>query len=451
MGQYSRALHLHGDVSGQIVFWSVNPSDFPSLSISCRRGFKSYNAIQDQNGVLNVRIRMRLHDVGSHGFKYRAGIQNFGDLRMMLPMPYARNNHSRARLSLSRIVFYLNRLYNIARWGNKDLDKMTVEDLKALVTSINQMNYAETTKKDHRVTMRKFYGWLDGGVERVEWVSLRIPRNKKELPREILTIEDFQAMAKVANNVRDKAFVSVLGEMGCRIGELLSPKIKDVEFDKYGARIMVHGKTGWGKKRIVSSVPSLSNWLAHHPLKDDPEVWLWVGLGTKNKGKLISYEVARKILRTLAKKTGIKKKVNPHNFKHSRATQLASKLPGKCLNVYFNWTMNSRQPATYIHLSGGETDDAYLALHGRQKQKDKNNGQLIPVNCPYCKTENEPESEYCLTCRRPLTIKAAVDAEKKEQELLEMLRNFPQMVESIVEQKLQEVRAQLKATPVAGV
>jgi len=346
-------------------------------------------------------------------------------------------------LSLSRIVFYLNRLYNIARWSNKDLDIMTSEDLKALVASINQMDYTENTRKDHRVTMRKFYNWLDDDVERVKWVSLRIPRNKEELPREILTQEDFQAMAKVASNVRDKAFVSVLGEMGCRIEEHLSPKIKDVEFDKYGARIMVHGKTGWAKKRIVSSVPALSNWLAHHPQKNDSEAWLWVGLGTKNNGKLISYEVARKILRTLAAKAGIKKKVNPHNFRHSRATQLAPKLPGKCLNIYFNWTMNSRQPATYIHLAGGETDEAYLALYGRQKQESENNGQLMPTHCPYCKTENGPEAEYCITCRRPLTINAAMEAEKKEQELLVMLRNFPQMVESIVEQKLQEARAQL--------
>ena len=117
----------------------------------------------------------------------------------------------------------------------------------------------------------------------------------------------------------------------------------------------------------------MSNWLAHHPLKNNPEAWLWVGLGTKNKGKLISYEVARKILRTLAKRAGIKKKVNPHNFRHSRATQLAPKLPGKCLNIYFDWTMNSRQPARYIHLSGGETDDDGLTnLEEYQEGTDPN-------------------------------------------------------------------------------
>jgi sarcosine oxidase delta subunit len=57
----------------------------------------------------------------------------------------------------------------------------------------------------------------------------------------------------------------------------------------------------------------------------------------------------------------------------------------------------------------------------------------MPVNCPYCKTEKKPEAEYCITCRGPLTINVAMEAEKKEQELLTMLSNFPQMVENIVE------------------
>jgi len=47
-----------------------------------------------------------------------------------------------------------------------------------------------------------------------------------------------------AINPRDKAFISLLYESGCRIGELLNLKIKNVEFDANGAVLIVNVKTG---------------------------------------------------------------------------------------------------------------------------------------------------------------------------------------------------------------
>ena len=131
-------------------------------------------------------------------------------------------------------------------------------------------------------------------------------------------------MIKACHNVRDKAIISVLYESGTRVGEFLGMKIKNVQFDKYGAVIVVHGKTGWRRIRLFSSVPHFSNWIEHHPLKDDPEAPLWIRLGSKNHCKPLSYEALRMLLRKIAKRAGIKKNVNPHNFRHSRATDLAN-------------------------------------------------------------------------------------------------------------------------------
>ncbi len=66
-------------------------------------------------------------------------------------------------------------------------------------------------------------------------------KNRK-LPEEILTEEDIRKMINAAYNTRDKAIVSVLYESGCRVGEFLCMKIKNVQFDRYGAIIVVCGK-----------------------------------------------------------------------------------------------------------------------------------------------------------------------------------------------------------------
>jgi hypothetical protein len=41
-------------------------------------------------------------------------------------------------------------------------------------------------------------------------------------------------------------------------------------FDSYGAKLLVNGKTGARRVRIVSSVPYLTKWINEHPLKGDP-------------------------------------------------------------------------------------------------------------------------------------------------------------------------------------
>jgi integrase/recombinase XerD len=46
-------------------------------------------------------------------------------------------------------------------------------------------------------------------------------------------------MAESAETIRDKAFILVLYESGCRIGEILTLRIRNVQFDDYGAVLIV--------------------------------------------------------------------------------------------------------------------------------------------------------------------------------------------------------------------
>ena len=51
-------------------------------------------------------------------------------------------------------------------------------------------------------------------------------------------------MIRQCRDERDRAFISVLYESGCRISEIGILRIKDISFDRYGARISISGKTG---------------------------------------------------------------------------------------------------------------------------------------------------------------------------------------------------------------
>ena len=100
-------------------------------------------------------------------------------------------------------------------------------------------------------------------------------------------------MVECATNLRDKALILVLYEPGCRIGEILSLRIRNVQSDEYGAVLIVSGKTGDRRVSIISSSPKLSLWIENHPLKEDLDAPLWVSFSTRNKHKNLSYAATK--------------------------------------------------------------------------------------------------------------------------------------------------------------
>jgi len=347
-------------------------------------------------------------------------------------------------LSDTRVLFYVSKLWMLAHWCDKDFDQLTKEDIKSLVRRIETNNYTEWTKQNYKVTIKKFWQWLDGYEwrskeypDKVKWISLAIKNNNNKSP-EILTKEEIKKLVKACSNLRDRALVSVLYESGCRIGELLGMRIKDVDFDDYGAIISVTGKKGSRRIRLISSVPHISNWLENHPNKDDKNAFLWTTITNKNHGNRISYQYARTKLKELAEKVKIQKDVNPHNFRHSRATHLANKLTEAQMKILFGWTQASKMAATYVHLSGRDVDNAILRIHGKlSKEEEKKEEELKAIECPRCHHENSPESDFCGRCRLPLNEKVAMELKEREKEFLKMIT--PEMIEEMIEKKVQEI------------
>ncbi len=71
----------------------------------------------------------------------------------------------------------------------------------------------------------------------------------------MLTAEKVNKLIESADHIRDKAFISTLHESGCRIEELLCLQLKYVQFDKFGAVLLVNGKTGQRRVRVIASAP----------------------------------------------------------------------------------------------------------------------------------------------------------------------------------------------------
>ncbi len=101
-----------------------------------------------------------------------------------------------------------------------------------------------------KIVLKKFYQWLRGCneeeheyPEEVRWIKTRA-KIRRLLPQALLTSEEVKELVKAAENPRNKAFIRTHYESGCRIGETLLLRIANVSLDKYGAILIVDGKTG---------------------------------------------------------------------------------------------------------------------------------------------------------------------------------------------------------------
>jgi site-specific recombinase XerD len=308
-------------------------------------------------------------------------------------------------LSKGRVLRYVQDLKTIAeRWLRKDFEDVTKKDIKNVLSQILQTKtakgepYAEPTKQEFKNSLKKFYWWLRGCKtegeskifpEEVSWIDTRIKSNNRKLPEDILTEVEVNRLIESAKNVKERAFISTLYESGCRIKELLSLKIKNIEFDDYGAQLIVSGKTGSRRVRIISSAPFLKEWIDTHPNKKNREAYVWIN----REGVPMKYKSATIILEGLKKRAGITKRINPHNFRHTRATHLSNVLTDAQMRIHFGWVKSSRMTEIYEHLSGRDVDKRLLEHYGIEYKLNI---------CSQCKETNRAGSKYCQKCGMPL-------------------------------------------------
>jgi len=98
-------------------------------------------------------------------------------------------------LSTLRVIFYLNRFYNIARLAGKDFDQMERRDIEQLVLSIRSLSkkdgepLSERTILDHITAIKTFWKWLKGteheSPPEVKWIKTVPKKTNSKLPDEL--------------------------------------------------------------------------------------------------------------------------------------------------------------------------------------------------------------------------------------------------------------------------
>jgi integrase len=260
-------------------------------------------------------------------------------------------------------------------------------DLSREKIAENLQNLKANSHNTHLATLRHLMklGFISEAL--IEDIKFKkTPKSKVQSKKELFTAEEAMNLIRSAGSLQMQTFFYVLYESGARVREIIHAQITDVLFDELGVLLHVSGKTGYRDIRLIKSYSYLVRWINH---RGEAPGQLW-----EIAGKKLSYKYVYDQLQALAKKCNIKKKVYPHLFRHTRATELVSQVQPSILEKYLGWTELSDMVKTYSHLDSTDIDNAFSKLYGLDQQEEKNPLQV----CSRCQMKVIPEENRCPNC-----------------------------------------------------
>ena len=351
--------------------------------------------------------------------------------------------HVSAEIGLVRLDFYYHRLSRLSYLLGMDFAMASEDNIRALVRKLDTFEhkkgckYQGWSKTCIKVALKRFYKWLEGNDEeypkKVRWIKAAEKSYRTKKPEELLTESEVWELVKAAKTPRDKAFIFVLYEAGCRPHELLKMRIRHIEFTNYGIMLTVpsNTKTGLRKIPIVKAYKHIKTYLENHPLQDNPEAPLWI---SRRKGiyQEADYYTMVKQIRIAAESISLKKKVNPYVFRHSRATHLSDDLKEPQMKQYFGWAASSNMPGVYIHLSAKDLEDSVLKMHGISSERIKEEKKDF-ILCSRCGKEHLLGSDFCSACGMPLELRAIIKQGEERKPYDDKMDEFIRLLKDAME------------------
>jgi integrase/recombinase XerD len=210
----------------------------------------------------------------------------------------------------------------------------TIKDIKEkdILDFLNYLNenFSIASASQARIisSIKQFYSFLifENEIDQNPAELIESPKQSRKLP-DVLSFEEIE---NILNNidlsneagVRNRAILETLYSSGLRVSELINLKISAVDFNLSLVKVIGKGN----KERLVpignDALKFISmyknNYRNHHELNSQNADILFLNL----RGKPISRIAIFQIIQDLCEKTGIKKSVSPHTFRHSFATHL---------------------------------------------------------------------------------------------------------------------------------
>lgn len=238
--------------------------------------------------------------------------------------------------------------------------------IKLFLTQFKEVN----THRAYLCAIKLFYSKIGNQPDKLDKVEY--PRSSKKLPI-VLSIDEIQAMFNVCENLKHKVILSLLYSCGLRVSELINLKWEHID----RSRMIINVIQAKGKKdRQVglnsNLIPLLEKY--YHEYKSKEYV-----LNGQTSLQYSDRSVGE-VMKQLAEKAGIKKRVYTHLIRHCTFTHMAEQ--GTDINLIQKIAGHSNVKTTniYLHLSDlhiSKIKNPFSNIN--LNNHEENNSNIVPL------------------------------------------------------------------------
>lgn len=281
-------------------------------------------------------------------------------------------------LSVNTVESYLRDVAYLQQWSEQFASgaaphDLKLDDLTAFSAWLAELGFTATSQARILSGVRGFYKFLVLQDELPESPAdfLEPPKTGRKLPV-VLSPQEIDAMIAAIDRSspegeRNVAMLETLYSCGLRVSELVTLRLTDVHFDESYVRVIGKGN----KERLV---PIGQRALKHIRIyRDDVRRHMTVKQDSRDivflnrRGAGLSRQMVFLLIKGLAVKAGVNKKISPHTFRHSFATHLVE--AGADLRAVQEMLGHESITTTeiYTHLDRGYLADTISKFHPRSQ------------------------------------------------------------------------------------
>lgn len=263
---------------------------------------------------------------------------------------------------------YLRKFFASA--GIRSVKDITEESVRSFRVGLSRENIKKITQGYYAIAIRNFLKYLARrDVPCLAPDKIELPKmNRRDI--EVVGYKDMERLLlppqdPSARDLRDWAILETLFSTGLRVSEICSlDRYIDLERGEFSVR-------GKGEKIRVVFLSDRARRAIKMYLdkRTDADEALFISMAKNGKalGRIIPRAVQRLIDRR-AKKAGVGKRVHPHEFRHSFATDLL--MNGADLRAVQEMLGHSNIATTqiYTHLTNKELKEVHKSFHGRRRK-----------------------------------------------------------------------------------
>jgi len=345
-----------------------------------------------------------------------------------------------AHTTIVRDVWHLIRLRDF-------IGPFAENDISAIHAGIRQLKgprankgkqYKINTLRDYIRLIKMFYlDLIKSGqttlMQETDIRAIRTPRRDTMTVTadDILTVAEVRAVIEACSDAKQRALIAIAYETGCRPAEVATLTWRQIREHEEGFDITVNGKTK--KTRfipVVISAEYLRAWIQKYPYEKNPDgLVFFTRMGTPYRDDVIASMVKR-----IAQRAGIRKRMTMYLFRHTRVTHLILGGVKESVIRKVIWgNLSTNMLETYLHLADNDITDEFNALYGISNHDHRDELGTLYLKCPHCNHMNPHTFHNCARCDWPLEkeeadafeeIKKRIEATPEYHMLQEQIKSF---------------------------